>query len=604
MKTSIAEISKALSAQAENVCRLLLPGGKRHGQLWEAGGVDGNAGKSLNVNLEGENAGKWRDWADVGHGDLLDLWAEAQGVAAPEALRRAKEWLGIREIVREAKHYEKPRGEHPALAESGAAITYLTQTRKLEPKIVNLYKVTGDPKRRAIAFPCYSPAGDLLNHSYRALELDSKGKKRVWQDTGCAPSIWGWQSLTKADWESRELLICEGQIDAMTWRQWGINAVSIPNGTGQSWIEYEWDNLEAFTTIFISFDQDGKSAENLKGVISRLGKHRCRIVTIQGKDANDALVAGKTKEDAQRWIAASEYATMPHVRSADYFTDKVVDRFFSRDKAVEGFVTPITEHKSSTKNFRFREGELTLWTGTSGHGKSTLLNLNTFFLCAVTQKPAFIVSLETAPTEAIYRQILGAGLAHDNQSIVRQSVKFIGQWMIFYDRIGHVEKKELFDVMAYVHARYGVGNIVVDSMMRIDGLEENYPAQSQLMVELVTFARETGVHVHLVAHPRKSVGDDSPRGQDVSGSGNIRNNTDNILSLWRNVDKERKREDGEDTEGMADAILTVEKDRFDGSFRKFPLSYDPAIYRYSQHVGEYIPKKATSKKQYRSRTND
>jgi len=154
-------------------------------------------------------------------------------------------------------------------------------------------------------------------------------------------------------------------------------------------------------------------------------------------------------------------------------------------------------------------------------------------------------------------------------------------------------------VMAYVHARYGVGNIVVDSMMRIDGLEENYPAQSQLMVELVTFARETGVHVHLVAHPRKSVGDDSPRGQDVSGSGNIRNNTDNILSLWRNVEKERKREDGEDTEGMADAILTVEKDRFDGSFRKFPLSYDPAIYRYAQHIGEYTKQSQTKKKPYK-----
>ena len=600
MKTPISEISKMLSARAESVCQMLLPNGRRHGQLWEAGGVNGNTGKSLKVNLDGANVGKWKDWADVGRGDLIDLWAESQGVSAPEALKRAKEWLGIRELVHEAKAYEKPRHGHAALAEGGAAITYLTQTRKLEPKILNLYKVTGDPKARAIAFPCYSPAGQLLNHSYRSLET----KKRVWQDAGCAPSIFGWQSLSTADWESRELLICEGQIDAMTWRQWGFNAVSIPNGSGQTWIEFEWENLEAFTTIFLSFDQDGKSAENLKSVVSRLGKHRCRIVAIDGKDANDLLREGRTEADARRWVDASEYATMPHVRTADYFADKVVDRFFNRNPAVEGVFTPMTEHRDPKKSFRFRDGELTLWTGTSGHGKSTLLNLNTFCLCGIIHKPALIISLETAPTEAIYRQILGSGLGHDNQETVRKAVSMMGKWMIFYDRIGHVGKKELFEVMAYAHARYGVGNIAIDSMMRIDGLEEDYPAQSALMVELVTFARETGIHIHLVAHPRKSIGDDSPKGQDVSGSGNIRNNTDNILSLWRNVEKERKREDGEDTDGMADAILTVEKDRFDGGFRKFPLVYDVANYRYSQHVGEYIPKKAASKKQYRSRTND
>ena len=601
MRTSISEISKMLSAQAENVCRLLLPHGKRHGKQWEAGGIEGNAGKSLKVNLDGENAGKWRDWADVGHGDLLDLWAEAQGIAAPEALRRAKEWLGVRELTREAKAYQKPRGEHPELAEAGAAMTYLTQVRKLEPKIINLYRVTGDPKHRAIAFPCYSPSGELLNHSYRGLKLDEKGKKKVWQDAGCAPSIWGWQSLTKADWESRELLICEGQIDAMTWRQWGFNAVSIPNGTGQSWIEYEWDNLEAFTTIFLSFDQDGKSAENLKGVISRLGKHRCRIVIIDGKDANDLLVAGRTAQDAQRWIQNADYEAMPHIRSVEYFADKVCDRFFKRDAALDGLAAPCTEHsKDPRKSFRFRDGEMTLWTGTSGHGKSTLLNLTALYLGIKKKKPCFIVSLETSPPEAIYRQMKGAFFAHDNEAIVRASLKRLADFAIYYDRIGHVGKKELFDVMAYVHARYGVSNIVIDSMMRIDGLEEDYPAQSALMVELVTFARETGIHIHLVAHPRKSVGDDSPKGQDISGSGNIRNNTDNILSLWRNLEKERKREDGEDIEGMADAVLTVEKDRFDGGFRKFPLSYDPIQFHYSPHQGEYKPNNAPKKKQYNS----
>ena len=75
------------------------------------------------------------------------------------------------------------------------------------------------------------------------------------------------------------------------------------------------------------------------------------------------------------------------------------------------------------------------------------------------------------------------------------------------------------------------------------------------------------------------------------------------MSLWRNLEKERKREDGEDTEGMADSILTVEKDRFDGGFRKFPLRYEPENYHYDQHQGEYTANKPKQKKPYRQNEN-
>ncbi|WP_075090664.1 hypothetical protein [Verrucomicrobium spinosum] len=48
------------------------------------------------MQLSGEHAGRWRDWAEEGrHGDLLDLWAAARGIPLAEAFREAKEYLGM-----------------------------------------------------------------------------------------------------------------------------------------------------------------------------------------------------------------------------------------------------------------------------------------------------------------------------------------------------------------------------------------------------------------------------------------------------------------------------------------------------------------------------
>lgn len=580
MKISVREISQRLAANPEGVATMLLPGARVHGGMLECGDVSGTPGKSLKVYLQGEKAGRWADYAGTEKGDLLDLWAATRNLTLPEAIRQAKEWLGIQdEEPMRTKTFARPPAEHAELDAKGKAMNWLVDTRKIPPAIVNRFKVRGCGVKKAIVFPSYSPKGELVNHSYRTLTAE----KKVWQDAGCAPSLWGWQGISAAAWEKREILICEGQIDAMSWAAWGIDAVSIPNGGGRTWIEYDWDNLEAFTTIFLSFDMDGKSDENLRETINRLGKHRCRVVRIPEKDANDALRAGRTAAEAAQWVATAEYPAMPLLCSAMKFEAQVLERFFPTRDDAEGWSLDITNHRDARKTFRFRNGEFTLWTGTTGHGKSTLLNFAAMMLAIHCVQPALIVSLETLPTENIYRLMSGMQMARQNHAAVSASLATLSKIVLFYDKIGHIAENELLDVMTYAHARHGVRDIVIDSLMRVDGMEEDYPRQTAFSIRLVTFARETGCRVHLVAHPRKSAGDDSPRSQDISGSGNIRNNADNVLVLWRNIAKERKIEDGDesaDVQSMPDAVLSIEKDRINGEFRKFPLKFLSGSYRY------------------------
>ncbi|WP_237480281.1 DUF7146 domain-containing protein [Lichenibacterium dinghuense] len=80
------DLSEALAARAEDLCRRYLPGGRRNGAYWTVGDVHGTPGRSLFVRLVGPAsgrgaAGRWCDAATGQRGDLLDLIALNRGHA-------------------------------------------------------------------------------------------------------------------------------------------------------------------------------------------------------------------------------------------------------------------------------------------------------------------------------------------------------------------------------------------------------------------------------------------------------------------------------------------------------------------------------------------
>ena len=65
------EIKMALAGRAESVASYLLPHGKKCGQEWRAGSVDGEEGQSLGVRIAGGKAGVWSDFSTGEKGDLI-----------------------------------------------------------------------------------------------------------------------------------------------------------------------------------------------------------------------------------------------------------------------------------------------------------------------------------------------------------------------------------------------------------------------------------------------------------------------------------------------------------------------------------------------------
>lgn len=579
---SVQEISSRLSDQAQSVVAMLLPGAKMHGNVMVCGDVTGTPGESLKIHIHGTYAGQWRDWSnDNDKGDLLDLWRLSRGITAAEAIRQAKSFLGIVEAAKpyEGKTYAAPpKLNCHELSPQGAAMAYLRDKRCLRMETIQVFKVEGSKEKQAIIFPSYSPEGQLVNRSYRTLG----DKKKVWQDTGCAPSMFGWQALNESAYKAREVVLAEGQIDAMTWHQWGFPALSIPNGSGCSWVEYEWDNLAPFDTFYLAFDQDHAGQKIASIVVERLGKHRCKLVAMPKKDANDCLQAGFTAADAKDWI---ENATMPKVAriiTAGEMEDRIAAEVRTKP---EPFTFPFMGKVWPYQGFWFRPGEVTLWGGFTGAGKSTILN---FFKTQVLtdQVPIFEASLEMRVETTLRKMATvfhGPRLTEDQ---ARGFVRGVGNYLVFCDIVGSIKQKELMEMMWYAFRRYNCQHFMIDSLMRVEELEEDYPAQGEFCNRLQDFAKETGVHVHLVAHLAKPTqAMERPSMYAIKGSSLLVNNADNVLLICRNPEKEKLRKTQkltpEQDTTMHDTEIIVEKQRETGWTGMFKLKFDPQRYTYN-----------------------
>lgn len=563
----VADLSAMLNQRVEDVCSRLLPAGKRISGCWVVGGIDGEPGESLKVELAGEHVGKWRDWAnDSDHGDLIDLWRLKNGLGMPETLDLVRDYLNVPKTLTTAtvrKYAPIPESvQIRRIDETGAVASWLMRERRLDAETIKRFRIDGSRSQNAVVFTSYNPSGEAVNRSYRTLPKEGE-KKKVWQEKGAAPCLYGWHALSEAAWKSRSIVLCEGQIDCMTWTQWGFDALSVPNGSGLTWIEYEWENLAAFDTIYLSFDSDGAGAEIVRKTITRLGLHRCLVVNLPHKDANDCLLAGCGREDAAQWIVDAKPPRMERfVRAAD-IRERIVNAMTLKETA---FTLPFLKGQTADDGLYFRPQELTLWTGASGTGKSTFLNyLILHLVCEMNQ--VYLASLEVKAERSIIK--LATTMLHKKPTI-DQAVKMgenLGPYMSICDVVGEVSKGELFDQMQFTHRRYGTQHFFIDSLMRIEGLEEDYPAQGKFCNELQAFAKQTDSHIHLVAHARKMTEGHRPSRHDIKGSSLIANNVDNVVAVSRNHEKDEMLKAGSTPSELAllwDTEVSVDKQRETG----------------------------------------
>lgn len=593
------ELSALLAARAEDVARYLLPTGKMESGNWRVGDISGGPGDSVGVQVKGHNAGLWSDFATgTEKGDLLDLWASVRRIALRDAFREAKEWLGIHNPTASnpPKSYSRPnpKGIISIRKQSVPPVeAYLMTERKLSKEVIIAYQIGCKESTKAdgglvIAFPRKSLSGELLNVKYLGLQRtereDGKLQKQTWQEKDCAPSLFGWQVI---DVNAKEILITEGEIDCMTWWDWGFqNSLSVPNGVaGDQWIDYDWDNLEHFDRIFLSFDMDKPGQEAVTKIAHRLGIHRCFIVKLPEKDANDCLRQGYDGGHAAQFLKESRPISPKEIKQVSDFLDQAINLLTPQDddSLEAGLKTPIFGRR-----FRFRPGEMTLWTGHTSHGKTTLLN-QILVTAIIRGQRVAMGSFEMTGARLLHKFSSCISLADElNANILQQTCDWMGDRLWIYDMMGIAKRDRLMELMHYSVRRHGVSHIVIDSLMKCDVSADDYEVQRQFINQLHSFGIEHHVHIHLVGHPRKSDSDkEAPGTMDVHGGQAVVGQPDNIVAVWRNRDKESKREDNKLPENQEknspDTIVFVRKQRATGDEYKVWLWFNRKWNRFTAH---------------------
>lgn len=566
MKAS--ELSQRLAESSDRVARELLPNGSKEGHEWRCGSIDGEAGKSLGVHLSGSKAGVWADFSAGTSGDLLDLWMAVRGCGLPEAMEQAARFIGVQIAEPERKAYPKPKRPTLEAVKKSRVYQWLSDDRKIDSGAIAAYCVASSDNGKYAVFP-HLRNGELCNYKLR--NISDKKDMRV--AGGCEQMLFGWQAINQ---NSRSVVICEGELDAMSLYQYGHPALSVFSGAGNhAWLDNEFPNLERFDDIYLCFDDDEAGKAGCKTLIERLGRDRCLIVTLPKKDANQCLMEGIPKAEIDKAFDSAQSLAPHNLRGASSFTNDVLHLFYPANGDIAGVMFPWAK---VMRLVHLRQSEMSIWTGISGHGKSQLLGQ--LMLSAADQGERIcIASLEMKPGRTIQRMIRQA---LGTSQPLTGDIKNVMQWMEgrfwFYDFVGEVETDRLMDIFAYARKRYGCSQFVIDNLMMLDASEEDLDKQSKTVKKLMAFKAEHNCHIHLVAHARKGQDESkAPRKMDVKGSGNIVNQADNLFSVWRNKPKEEAEFSNEHD---PDAILYIDKQRNGEWEGVLPLWYDRASLNY------------------------
>lgn len=549
-----------------------------------------------------------------------------------------------------------------ALPSHAEVVSYLTSVRKLSIDVLKLYKVgvctqkfpvlattsavqdpTGTAKpniewksKVCISFPWTrhasigegaSPKNPTIYYDRVKLRaLDDKSLQRILPKGGNW-GFFGWHTVPP---EAKEIVITEGEYDAMSVRMaTGRPAISLPNGA-RSLPPALLPALERFQKIVLWMDNDQAGIEGGEAIVRKLGLGRCYLVrppaelkpgyTEPPKDANDALRQGY---DLEAMIAGAQLIHHKQVASFPQFRSEVRNMFFEPN-AYQGVpLTGMPQLQALLKGHR--RGELTIITGGTGVGKTTVLTQLSLEV-ATKGIPTLWGSFEIRNPRLVrtmmmqYADSLGVKLSPEEPQhfdlVADHFSRIPFHFMQFY---GSSPIPEVLDAMDYAVYAHDVQHIILDNLQfMLSGQgkgTDKFEMQDRAIESFRQFASQKNVHITLVIHPRKESDNTSLGLSSVFGTAKATQEADNVLIIQTGLpravlkaigiaESKRKKESagrgdlsqfgGFDDPFTGEVIntffrtLEVRKNRWDGDLGFVPMRFDKQSNRFFEISKEEI----------------
>lgn len=232
----------------------------------------------------------------------------------------------------------------------------------------------------------------------------------------------------------------------------------------------------------------------------------------------------QTDEKGKVWLKMSDIRRQP----------------FSKDDFIPSGIATIDR-----RGLGFKRGMVSVWTGKRGCGKSSLLNM--LILNAAQQgfKSALWTGELTGDMVKQWLYLQAAGKQHNhrlegtdyfvtNDYIATKIDAWIDKYFWLFNNKYGDNFSQIEEQIRSLVKEQGIDMVLLDNLMVLDirMLDENkYDRQAVLLQRLEDLAKELNIHIHLVAHPHKSIG--YIRIDNISGSGDIGNKADNIFIMSR-----------------------------------------------------------------------
>ena len=547
------EINSLLAGKIHEVCSILFPQGKVVANNYEVGSINGESGQSMKISLSGNNLGGFKDFASDESGDLIEMWMLGKGLSFPEAMKEIKSFLGILDdysghIGKLTQSNRTPKKlpvlpKYDLIDQNPKWCKFLDK-RKISPHTAKAFNI-GVYKDK-LFFPHYFDGKPLMYHTrdYKKdengayIKKDGKLIKDFQTNSNPLYCLWGWDGIKNSD---RYVVITEGRIDALSYIEQEIPAMSVPCGGGkggkQDWINFDYHNLiDHFDNIYLSMDKDSIGQEALTEIINRLGDHLCWIIDLPNgcKDANDAHISGV---DLKKCLKSAKQNTPEGLHRAGEFYNDIIEYFYpdySTDKSI--FLPWI-----GTKKYKARMGEVTIIAGENGSGKTQVVG-HIALGCFEQNQIVGIASMEMSPKMLLGRLTRQATTnTQPPEEYIQVVSNYFNEWMWIYKKKGTADKNIILKSFLYLNKRFGVKYFIIDSLAKCGINEDDYNGQKDFVDELEAFADDNQCHIFLVHHLRKSSSNDSFKmasKNDVKGSGSIIDMIDNLILIHRNRAKE------------------------------------------------------------------
>lgn len=447
---------------------------------------------------------------------------------------------------------------------------YTSEKRKLEDRVLKKYGVGAAvfkveeggqwTDHACITFPMYDKNGKLVRHKVRSIK--TKSYMRL-QPKGGA---WGLFGLDTVPTDAEEVVVTEGEFDAMTvYQETGRPAISLPNGASSLPIQL-LPALERFKKIILWMDMDAAGQNGAKQFSRKLGLKRCISVNTEDcKDANDGLLK---KVDLKQVLCSAKVIPHEEIVTFDDLREEVFQEF-SHSKALEGLKCKSLPSLNDCLS-GLRNGELTIYSGHTGIGKTTLLSQLSLDYC-IQGVPTLWGSFEVGKVRLAGRLLKqfagghGKMITEGKGSYDLWADKFAELPMYFMTYHGSIDVQQVIDAMDYANYVYDCSHIVLDNLQFMTSGQgygrDRFAVQDHAVSAIRDFCTKRHVHVSLVVHPRKEDDDRRIMAASVFGSAKATQEADNLIVLQRGNEN-------------AFRSLDVMKNRFNGNTGKVKLRFD------------------------------